>query len=250
MSRTDKYPGQSQAGTGIIKGKQGIYEESATRKHTIGERLCMGDGRVFYYAKNSTQAVSRPGVFFAADIDRAEEDATITEVIGDKTIATFTTVGALGPAAVGGFFWSSSGTGGGQTYKIADTTASTTSGASDIHLHDEIKAALTGADCNIANNPFYGVARAADGAQFILGVALRAVTASYYFWLQTWGWVGVIRGDSTGAEGEEREILTSGISALTTSGGANGAQCLGAQCVNAQDSVTAEWDLTYLTIWP
>ena len=254
MARTDKYPGQAQAKTGLITGKQGLYETSSTRKHAIGQRMVMGDGRVFYYAKNSSTATNRPGVWFVADIDRAEEDSSVTEAVGDKTVATFTTVGALGPAAIGGYFWSTGGgtAGGGQTYKIADVTQSTTSGASDIHLHDEIKAVLTAEDCCIANNPFYGVQRANDEANFFLGVALVAVPANYYFWMQTFGWVALLRGDSLGDADGERQLLphASGTTTLSTATGALGKQLLGFNVANNEDVVSGEWHLGFITVWP
>lgn len=251
MARTDKYPGQGIAKTGLITGKQSIYETSTTRRHAIGQRMCMGDGRVFYYARNSTAASARPGVLFAADIDRAEEDTTITEAIGDKTMASFTTVGSLGPAAVGGYFWSSSGTGAGQTYKIADVTAAAST-TSNIHLHDELVATLTGADCNIANNPFYGVQLSADGIQFLLGVALLAIPASAYFWLQTWGFVGVLRGDALGDLATERELHChgSGTTTLSTDAGALGRQTIGHNTLFSTNVVDADWYLANLTIWP
>ena len=252
MARTDKYSGQGQAKTGIIKGRQGIYETSSTAKHTVGERMCLGDGRVFYYAKNGSSASARPGVLFVADIDRAEEDTSVSEAIGDRTVETFTTVGLMGPAAIGGYFWVTGGTGGGQTYKIADVTQSTTSGASDIHLHDGIVSTITTAGCCIANNPFYGVELANDLDNLFLGAALVAVPASEYFWMQTWGWIALVRGDALGDLATERELFAhaSGVTTLSTDAGPLGRQCVGHNTYYTVDVVSGEWHLGYLTIWP
>jgi hypothetical protein len=250
MARTDKYPGQELAKTGLIKGKQGIYEESSTAKHTVGERMCLGDGRVFYYAKMGSTGAVRPGVMLAANLDQGEADTSVTESIGDKTIAAFTTVGAMGPNSVGGYFNCTTGTGQGQTHKIADVTQSTTSGASDIHLHDELNVALSSATGVIVHNPFFAVEVPTDAIQMRLGVALIATTANYYFWLQTYGWVGLLRGDSLGDLATERELQATGVSVLSTNAGVIGAQLLGWNTYYSTDVTTSQWHLGFLNIWP
>ncbi len=250
MARTDKYPGQSHAGVGLISGKQGLYEASSTRRHTVGERLCLGDGRVFRYAKMGSTATKRPGLMLAADVDAANADTSVTMAIGEKDEPTFTTVGACGPAVVGGTFGVTTGTGAGQSYKIAGVSPGTTSSTSTIHLHDGVRATITTATAVLANNPFYGVEIPVDGAQMMLGAALIIVPANQYFWLQTFGWIAVVRGDSLGDLAGERELQASGVTALATANGALGAQAIGYSCYNGMNATDTEWHIIFLTIWP
>lgn len=252
MARTDKYPGQTYTKTGLVKGGQGIYETSSTARHTVGERMCLGDGRVFYYAKKDGTATTRRGILLVADVDAAEVDTSVTEAIGDKTVASFTTVGAMGPAYIGGLCGVTTGTGGGQSYVIADVTQGTTSGTSDIHLYDEIKATLTAATVTLTQNPFYGVQTANDEANMFLGVALITVPANHYFWLQTYGWVAGVRGDSLGDLANEREILphASGVTMLETANGCLGKWKVGHNVYYSADNVSGEAHVAFLTIWP
>jgi hypothetical protein len=252
MARTDNSAGNQYAKAGLITGRQGIYEESATAKHTIGERLVLGDGRVFYYAKNSTQATTYPSSVFVADCDVGEDDSAVTESIGDKNIG-FTTVGAFGTESMaGGYLVSSAGTGSGQTYKIADVSGCSTTGDSMIYLHDGIKVAFSSADCIAYNNIFFNVERSADENAFALGIALIPVTASYYFWLQTWGWCVLKNTDGIGDAADEREIFlgTSGMSVLSTAGGALGKQVIGYNAYYADDNTANEYHFAYLTCIP
>lgn len=249
--RTDKSPGQALKKTGMITGKQGLYETSSTAKHTVGERLCLGDGRVFYYAKNASTATVRPSVLFVADCDVGEDDSSVTESIGERDVE-FTTVGAFGGRMVGGYLVVNTGTGSGGIYKIADVSQSTTSGNSVVHLHDDLVYALSTASCTAHENIFDGVEISADENAFFLGVALVAVPASHYFWMQTWGWVAMYNTDGLGNNNTEREIFpgTTGVSIISTLGGAIGKQVLGYVAYSATDHTANEAHLCYLTIWP
>jgi hypothetical protein len=249
--RTHRGANHQYVKSGLITGSQGIYAESATAKHTVGERLCLGDGRVFYYAKNSSTAIPRPGLLVVANCDITEDDSSVTESIGERDVE-FTTVGAFGDRMVGGFLVGNTGTGGGQIYKIQDVSASTTSGNSVIHLHDGIQIAFSTASCTAHENIFSEVELSADENAFFLGVPLIAVTASYYFWLQTWGWTALYNTDGLGDADDERELFpgTSGVSCITTAKGALGKQVVGNVAYYDDDQTANEAHLGYLTIWP
>ncbi len=253
--RTQKANSYGLAKTGIVTGKQGIYETSTTRKHTVGERFCFGDGRVFYYALNSGTATTQSGVFFVADCDISEDDSTVSEAVGEKEIE-FTTAGAVGDSAfAGGFLVANAGTdvGEGQIFKIQDNWQSTTSGNSVLHLHDELPIALVAAGCCAHENFFYKVQTGNDEQNLTLGVALVAVPASSYFWLQTWGPAPVIIADGgVGAARDEQVVFsaTGGSRGITTALGPKGKQILGNVVYSAGDTVQFEVHPVNLKIMP
>ena len=240
---------------GVLQQAQSIYETSSTAKHEIGQRMKLGDGRVFYYAKMGSTATSRPGVLLSASVDRAEDTTgTVAESIGDKEVA-LTAVGTITASQfAGGYLVANAGTGSAQMYRIRDNLAAASGASVTVYLYDELQVALSAASCCIHESPFYAVDRDITAAQntFTLGAALVAVPADYYFWLQTWGPIGLVSGDALGDADTEREcfVHASGISVLSTAAGAAGAQPIGYRMLYNADAVSGEWSPVFLTIWP
>lgn len=255
--RTDRTaPFQDSVGA-VFSEKSGIHQESSTALHKVGTRMKLSDGRTFYYAKNGGTAVTEPGrVMGAIKQVASESDTSITEVAGTREIAV-TAVAATGVSYVGGYFVVATGTGQGQTHKIADCTTTAAAGTATVYLYDELVTALTAATAVMTINPFWGLGVGTTEGQImlVLGVTPIAVTANYYFWLQTWGWASCLSGDSLGADGagDERVCTTSttGVSTLSTAAEAvAGAQVIGYRSYDSADTVSGEWDLNYLTCMP
>ena len=193
---------------------QGIYEESSTPKHAIGEKIELSDGRVFRYG------------YTAAGINASElvaQDASAT-CLADSDNIVIAASGRFSPAAgssaiqitlasisenayAGGILHivndGGDGIGEGIQYRIKSNseTGETTSGKVDIDLYDPIKVTLTTAsDIAITGGLWYNV-KAAEAADCIIsGVTPIAFTANYYGWLQTAG-VALISSDGAIALG-------------------------------------------------
>lgn len=198
---------------------QGIYEESATALHRVGERLQLGDGRVFYYAKNGAVALT-PGTLLV------EQDQTALHInlscaaaaIGDKEVTV--TLGATAATAneyAEGYLSVNDGTGEGHIYKIKSHPAADASATLKVKLYDGINVALVASatsEVSLLHNPYYGVIiSVADQANCPVGVAVIATTAAYYCWVQTWGVANVLA-DEAVAQGDECTIGTSVVGAV------------------------------------
>lgn len=179
--------------TGLVI-QQGIWEDSATSKHKLGTRMQLADGRVFYYALNGAAA----GVA-----------GTLHEclpAVANHTNVNFAAAAAIGATSVGlvdggtaatanqyaeGFLGVQDGTGEGHYYKVKASSA--TASASDtltLTLYDPIRVAVVASGTSEGSaiyNPYYKTVKAATVTNMVVGLCNFVATASYYFWLQTWG---------------------------------------------------------------
>jgi hypothetical protein len=199
VSTTLPVPGQvksmSQAPTAI---KQSIYETSTTMNHRIGDKLELGDGRIFHYCRNGLvaltqgkllqQAVTLPNYFHQA--------VQTTAVIGN----TYVLVTAGATVVVANYFAEGTihiddATYGGYYYKVANHLACAGSATLQINLYDPILTAFTtAATYTLTKNPYDYVIIEPNAAVtgIPVGVSLIPVAAStasvpVYFWAQTYG---------------------------------------------------------------
>jgi hypothetical protein len=204
--------------TGLVI-QQGIFEDSSTAKHKLGTRMQLADGRVFYYALNGAGALAAGKLCFTPANHADYNGTTVTSgagaAIGAKSIAGVTVGGeaiAVNQFAEGWLILESAA-GEGHSYKIRSHTSGT-SGATnlDITLYDPIQVALTTSSVySLAYNPFYKVVSTTSFVQTNApaGVALTAITAAYYCWLQTWGVVGMYTdGDTSVSIGQRVHAST------------------------------------------
>ena len=251
--RTDRVS-PNQASQGVIYAeKSGLYQESSTALHEVGTRMKLQDGRTFYYAKCRAAIPEAGRAVGAIQLVQGEEDTSVTEAIGSKELSV-TAVAQTGVSYVNGYALVISGTGAGQTHKIRDCTTTAAAGTATVYLYDELVTATSTANVILYTNPFWNVGESLTNGQecLYLGVNPIAVTANYYFWLQTWGWASTMAGDSLGNAVAERECFASatGSSTLSTSVGAVGRQVIGYRTYDSVDAVAGEWELTYLTCVP
>lgn len=195
---------------------QGIYEQSSTPNHAIGEKIELGDGRCFRYgytaaAVNAAELVSND---ISAGNHLVETDNIVIAASGDYSPAAgskklqITLASKSKNDFQGGYLQIANdggdGTGEGHNYRIKSSSATdaTTSGKVDIELFDAIKVALTTAsDIAIVGNPWYNLIAATSATDYIVsGVSPIAFSANYYGWFQTAG-VALIASDGALAIG-------------------------------------------------
>ena len=215
--------------TNVIGGTatgQGIYEESSTANHAIGEKLVLSDGRCFRYAY--TAATIGTSLLVSQDLSATaivESDGKLTAAAIGATDITYTDSGTVGSATAnqyaGGYLHTTDDAGEGYQYRIKSNTAAD-SNAITFTLYDGIVVAVTTAtDVAVTGSLWYNVLGATAGTDYVVsGVAPIGFTANYYGWVQTAG-VATILADGTIAAGQN----------LTLSDGVEGA-------VQAKDAET------------
>ena len=193
---------------------QGLYAESSTAKHNLGEKLELADGRCFRYCY--FDAAVTVGKMVAPDMSTASaveiSDGVIATGTAGSSVVTITGSGSSGPPAdfqgvsanqySGSYLHITDGAGEGFTYRIKSNGAAS-SDAVEFTLYDPIVTALaTGAsDFAISPGLFKNVhvtdATHGTVVDYIpVGVTVRGVTAEYYAWVQTKG-AGTVLADGT-----------------------------------------------------
>lgn len=197
MAHQTSRPVARHTGPGTLFTQQGIYEESSTAKHELGERLCVGD-RTFIYS-NAGAAIPGGNLCEQATLGGATTTLQNTCAVTVAAVAGATKVyvNALSNAQTANTFadgyaaiWDATTAGTCFLYRIKSNSALATSGVTSyITLYDELHLALTTSDqVSLIANPYKAVvtatAAAGGGA---LGVAPVDISNGYYFWLQTYG---------------------------------------------------------------
>jgi len=129
------------------------------------------------------------------DINPATATApTINTTAFSLALATAETIAA--DEFKDGFLFINDGVGAGQMVSLAGNTAVTTGTALDVYLKPQARftvAPTTACEVGVGKNKYDDIIVRPDSARTSvpLGVTPRAVTANYYFWLQTWGYAPV-----------------------------------------------------------
>jgi hypothetical protein len=194
---------ESKVGWGPIKPAQGIYEESATAKADLGTRIQVGDRTFMYAYAGGTALVAgtlvAPANWIAGTLEVNLTVGTAASV-GTYKVPNITSAAAQ-TALAGGYMVVNDVAGQGQCYKIKSSSANAdTSTSTDLVLYDPIETALTtSSQVELYCSPYYDLDITGNVTDHIVGVPPIAVTASYYFWLQTWGPCGLLVGATTAA---------------------------------------------------
>ena len=189
--------------------------ETEEQKQKLGTRAVTPDGRVFYYAKNSSAAITPAGkicdgiaAVAAHDMDIA---ATAATAAGSTTISLeVPTTDLTKDQYADGYLLINDGPGQGEVYRIKGHPAHDASDDNTVIFTidepDGIRTALTTSSLfGISYNPYKDVKIIdGDGTQTTgpLGVNPIPVTASYYFWLQSAGIASVLSGAAVAVVGD------------------------------------------------
>ena len=175
-----------QGGTPAVM-KQSIFEESATQRHKIGERIALND-RVFRYALNGAANLT-VGKLVTGVTSPQVNKSVLAAAIGDFKVTVVTSAANANFAE--GYLLTHDGTGEGYNYKIVSSSANAaTATSTDVVLYDPIQVALVASatsEVTLLYNPWWGTVVQATMALPVVGVNPIAVTAAYYYWCQTWG---------------------------------------------------------------
>mgnify|MGYP003133509054 CR=1 FL=1 len=232
------YNNASVQGLSLISGAtggspQGIYEESSTQEYPIGQLREFEDGRCFRYSSFAATAVPA-GRLVSPDQSATSLARTTSGVpataAGEKEFS-ITLASVTANQYAGGiihFVATAAANAGGTSYRIKSNSATgaTTSGKVDFVLYDGLAAALTTSTYYAISSSPYNTVVITDVTHgsvddfIVAGVTMRAMTASYYGWIQTAGIATILCDGATTA-----------ADILTCSDGVNGA-------VQIQDAYT------------
>ena len=182
---------QSQLTGAVVVAAQGIYSESSTALHNIGELIHSNDGRAFRYCKVGATALV-PGKLYQSPAEDTTNFQALTVTApsaGATSIVTTTTVTLTVNQLAGGFLAiTSATTNAGQIMRIKGNTAATAA-VTTISLDDPVPYAPTGTVViDMHPNPLNGVVvNPTTASSAPKGVALYKVTAAYFGWLQVSG---------------------------------------------------------------
>lgn len=238
--------------------KNDIYTPTVDQDYRLGTRYVKGDGRVFHYAKAGAVAL------VAGDLLQSQATGAVATEQQDMTIATASAVGDnFGYATIktdttttedyfkDGWYAVTDGTaaqGCGQIYQIKSHPAAAAASCK-FTFYDTVKVAIsTSAKATVRRNQYEGCIQApvTTPTGMVVGVPLTAVTASYYFWCQTWGPCNVLI----------KTALTPGQSVIVDLGAAGSAGISGGSEAEAvigiamQTVDTTDNGLVYLQIAP
>ena len=185
--------------------------ETAAKKQKLGTRAVLPDGRVFYYAQNSSAAITTAGqiVDGIAAVGAHDGDlATAALAAGSLTVTTTTSLTTTKDQYADGYLFVNDNAGQGEVYRVKSNTAVTATAGCEITIDesDGIRTAFTtSTEFGLMYNPYKGV-KIIDGDGTMttgpIGVTPIPVTASYYFWAQTSGPAAVKSGAATFVVGD------------------------------------------------
>jgi hypothetical protein len=175
------------------------YAESATKLFPLGTKLSVGD-KTFRYARAANATIAVGEVVQAAAPVANNNDRDVNLIGGLEPLATATELSVtLGGAPAlnafeDGYVVAVDGTGQGQMLGIASNIANATCILQLLNpIRVQMEATVT--KVSVFVNQYADVVKsAAAPTSGILGVAPIAVTAEYYFWLQTSGPASVLQG--------------------------------------------------------
>ena len=178
------------SGVPVIYGIDPFSAET-TPNHQLGSIGVTADGRKYRYARAGTSAL------VAGDLLQSPAEATDSQslivaasVIGSKTVTTTDTTTVTANEFANGYLivTGEGGTGTGHMYRIRSHPAATAAVVT-ITLYDAIEVALSAStQIDLVANPYEGVIQwPATQTGSPVGVAVTAVAASSYSWIQTGG---------------------------------------------------------------
>lgn len=178
-----------------------------TAQHDIGTRASFPDGRVYYYASNTSTALTCGNLLQTTTTAAAFLNIAVASNVGVGSFSVPVTLGSsqtiAASAYAGGYLVINAGAGIGNIYRIREHAAVSASTSMTLVLADPIQTALTSAasKATVMFSPWANVVASSATTNLTVGVAPVAVSAgsatvTQYFWAQTWG-LAAVTGDAS-----------------------------------------------------
>lgn len=220
--------------TGAVQiAAQGVFSESSTALHNVGDLIHSNDGRSYRYCKAGATALvaGKLQQSSAEDTTNFQNLTCAVSAVGATSITTTTTVTLTANQLAGGFLTIASSTlGTGFVYKI-ESHAAATAAVVTFNLSDPIVVATTGTvTIDVSLNPYQSVVVLPTTATSSpAGVAVYNTTAAYYGWLQTGGIATILSdgGSTVGTNVSASNATAGAVEAAVTAQAAIGVAVTG-----------------------
>ena len=181
-------------GTGPMVVAQGLFVDSSTANANLGELVHANDGRSYRYCKAGGTALAAGKLQQASAQDTGDHNLAIAAAaVGATQIVTTGTVTVTANQYAKGFVIPADDAGEGYIYQISSHAAATAAVVT-LNLSDPIQVALTtDTTIDIIKNPYDSVIiNPTTISSSPVGVAVVALTASQFGWLQVSGPASVL----------------------------------------------------------
>lgn len=226
----------------VPQGGQSIYDTASVQLAELGSRKVVGD-RVFRYAKAGTDLAAGRTCQYGGEILRSLAVGT-NQGAGMRTFTITAATAISANTYAEGYLICEIGATDenlGIMYRIKANALGSSAGTCVLTLYDEIKATVQATSTwSVSQNLHLSVA-SGSAAGCPLGVAPVDVTASEYFWLQTWGPSPMI---GTVAAGSGAMNSVSGLATVIAATGAQAGVAIEAL------AAATNYGLAFLTIAP
>jgi hypothetical protein len=174
-----------------------IWTPTVDKKFPLGAIAESRDGRKWRYCRAGSSAALTKATMNQAEavtanwVDEPQTVASgaVVAAVGDTSITLLVQTAPTADVWVDGYMLVNNGTGEGEMYIIKEHTLTTNPVVQIADVGGFRTATVDATDITILKNICNGVivVPAGAGTHTPVGVALTAVTASYYFWAQFWG---------------------------------------------------------------
>jgi hypothetical protein len=171
----------------VIPTPQSIYEPQTTQQAPLGTKLELDD-RVYYYAFSTASLSAGTLVCSPAPVASAQSGilAMATGAVGLKVLTMTNSASVAANAYAEGYFGVSTGTNGGEMYRVRSNALGTT--GATLTIYDGLNTAITsGTNFFLIPNQYNNVKIGSQALDYAVGVVPVICSSSSYFWLQTWG---------------------------------------------------------------
>jgi len=194
---------------------QDLYTQSSVPMHKLGQLAYDEFGNRYRYVKAGSSALVTGNLLQEPAEDTQFRSMVVSSAaaIGSKSISC--TLGNTATTANmfdGGELVVESGTGIGQHFRIVSHSVTDAAGTATFIVDRPIKIALVASDSNISvrKNSYNGViAFPTTPTGSAVGIALYAMSASYYGWIQSGGDAVALFDDKTNTAADESAIMPS-----------------------------------------
>lgn len=180
-----------------------IYRETSGQGWALGTRMYTPSGRIFRRAKAGTTALGVGTLMRKVENEAAHANLAVAAAVNVNTkiiTLTLTSIGTTFDEYKDGLIYINDVTGQGYVYEINGNTLTDKAGTCTVNItaSEGVEVALTtSSEATLIKNRYNGVTICeTTPSETSVGLTPAAVTASYYFWLQTGG-PGAVLQDGT-----------------------------------------------------
>lgn len=188
-------------------GSIDLYTSDTVQMNELGQLIFGDNGKAFRYVQAGASALVVGNLLQSSAVDTQFDDMAVTAQAAGLTTVTVTngTTVLTGGEFAGGTLSVSVTPGLGDEYTVLSSSAAANGGTITLTIDRPLRTAwTTSTKVTLRRSPFAGVIQCPTTLTgTVVGVAITAIPASSFGWIQTKGVAGVLSDNSTGAVGSD-----------------------------------------------